>query len=196
MFPREVRLTFQDFMIYRMAGITYDRGVIFDRGLGPVTLALGAVNGNDITDNFTVSSPGYRRADHMFDNDTRKNVFARIGIDAGPVNIGLFGLAAFTAEQRTKEIGIRKVLGASNGTILYKLSSECILLIAIAFVLASGAAYFVMDRWLSDFQYSIKIGAGVFVLAGIASLVTAMLTISFQALKAAWSNPVNALRSE
>ncbi len=110
--------------------------------------------------------------------------------------LGLFALSAFTAEQRKKEIGIRKVLGASNGTILYKLSSEFILLIAVAFVLASGAAYFVMDRWLSDFQYSIKIGAGVFVLAGIASLVIAMLTISFQALKAAWSNPVNALRSE
>lgn len=104
MFPREVRLTFQDFMVYRMAGITYDRGVIFDRGFGPVTLALGAVNGNGITDNFTVNSPGYLRADHMFDNDTRKNVFGRVGIDAGPVNIGLFGLAG-EQKSRTGTVG-------------------------------------------------------------------------------------------
>jgi len=93
MFPRETRLTFQDFMAYRMAGITYDRGVIFDRAFGPVNLAFGAVNGNGITDNFTVNSPGYRRADHMFDNDTHKNLFGRIGMDIGPVNVGLFGLS-------------------------------------------------------------------------------------------------------
>jgi len=110
--------------------------------------------------------------------------------------LGLFALSAFTAEQRKKEIGIRKVLGASNGTILVKLSSEFVLLVGIAFVLASGLAYFVMEKWLGDFQYSIKIGFGVFVTAGIASLTIAMLTISFQALKAAFRNPVDSLRSE
>lgn len=94
MFPREIRLTFQDFMAYRMAGITYDRGVILDRGFGPFDLALGAVNGNGITDNFTVNSPGYRRADAMFDNDTRKNVFGRVGVDVGTImTVGVFGLA-------------------------------------------------------------------------------------------------------
>ncbi len=110
--------------------------------------------------------------------------------------LGLFALSAFTAEQRKKEIGIRKVLGASNGTILVKLSSEFVLLVGIAFVLASGLAYFVMEKWLGDFQYSIQIGFGVFVLAGVASLTIAMLTISFQALKAAFRNPVDSLRSE
>jgi putative ABC transport system permease protein len=110
--------------------------------------------------------------------------------------LGLFALSAFTAEQRKKEIGIRKVLGASQATILYKLSSEFIQLISIAFVVASAIAYFVMDRWLHDFQYSIRIGAGIFVIAGVASLTIAMLTISFQAMRAAWTNPVESLRSE
>jgi putative ABC transport system permease protein len=110
--------------------------------------------------------------------------------------LGLFALSAFTAEQRKKEIGIRKVLGASNGTILFKLSSEFIQLISIAFVLASIAAYFVMSQWLKDFQYAITIKPAIFVVAGIASILIAMITVSFQALKAAWSNPVDSLRSE
>jgi putative ABC transport system permease protein len=110
--------------------------------------------------------------------------------------LGLFALSAFTAEQRKKEIGIRKVLGASNATIFYKLSSEFIVLILVAFVLASGAAYFVMTQWLKDFQYSIQIGVGIFALAGVASVMIALLTISFQALKAAFSNPADALRTE
>ncbi|HEX5168327.1 MAG TPA: ABC transporter permease [Cyclobacteriaceae bacterium] len=110
--------------------------------------------------------------------------------------LGLFALSAFTAEQRKKEIGIRKVLGASSGTILYRLSSEFVQLILIAFVLASGLAYFVMSKWLQDFSYSIKMGYLTFVTAGALSLFIALLTISFQALKAAWSNPVDSLRSE
>ncbi|MCE7864084.1 MAG: cell division protein FtsX [Bacteroidetes bacterium CHB5] len=110
--------------------------------------------------------------------------------------LGLFALSAFTAEQRKKEIGIRKVLGASNGTILVRLSAEFVQLIVISFGLASVLSYFVMESWLNDFQYSIDIGPGIFVVAGLSSIVIALLTISFQALKAAWSNPVNALRSE
>jgi putative ABC transport system permease protein len=110
--------------------------------------------------------------------------------------LGLFALSAFTAEQRKKEIGIRKVLGASNSAILVKLSSEFVQLVGVSFILASVVAYYVMEKWLSDFQYSIKIGAGVFLLAGVTSLGIAMLTISFQALKAALRNPVDSLRSE
>jgi putative ABC transport system permease protein len=110
--------------------------------------------------------------------------------------LGLFALSAFTAEQRRKEIGIRKVLGASNGTILYKLSAEFIQLILVSFIVASVIAYFVMNQWLADFQYSISIGAGIFIIAGSVSVVIALLTISFQALRAALSNPVDALRSE
>ncbi|HEY9007701.1 MAG TPA: ABC transporter permease [Ohtaekwangia sp.] len=110
--------------------------------------------------------------------------------------LGLFALSAFTAQQRKKEIGIRKVLGAGNGSILFKLSAEFVQLIIVAFALASVIAYFVMDKWLNDFQYSISIGAGIFILAGASSVIIALLTISFQALKAALSNPVDALRSE
>jgi len=93
MFPRETRMTFQDFMVYRMAGITYDRGVLFSRELGPVDAALGFVNGNGINANFTINSPGFRRPDRMFDNDSRKTAFGRLGMDFGPVGAGLFGFA-------------------------------------------------------------------------------------------------------
>lgn len=98
MFPREVRLTFQDFYAYRAAGITYDRGIILDRGLGPVELAVGLTNGNGVSENITINSPGYRRPDHMFDNDSSKNLFGRLGGAVGPVNFGLFGLVG---EQRS-----------------------------------------------------------------------------------------------
>ena len=93
MFPREIRLTFQDYMIYRMAGITYDRGILFDSDIGPLGLGLGIVNGNGISANFDVNSPGFRRPDNLFDNDTNKSVFARMSTDIGPVSLGLFGLS-------------------------------------------------------------------------------------------------------
>ena len=98
MFPRETRLTFQDFQVYRMAGITYDRGVLFDTSLGPLGLSIGAVNGNGITANFNVNSPGFRRPDRMFDNDDRKSVFVHLGADVGPISTGLFALSG---EQRS-----------------------------------------------------------------------------------------------
>jgi hypothetical protein len=97
MFPREIRMTFQDFMAYRFAGITYDRGVLFGRGFGPVDLSLGLVNGNGITQNYNVTSPGYRRPDHLFYNDTSKSIFGRVGSEIGGASIGLFGLSG---EQR------------------------------------------------------------------------------------------------
>ena len=97
MFPREIRLTFQDFMAYRFAGITYDRGVLFGRGFGSFDVSLGLVNGNGITQNYNVTSPGYRRPDHLFDNDTGKSIFGRVGTSIGPASVGLFGLAG---EQR------------------------------------------------------------------------------------------------
>jgi hypothetical protein len=98
MFPREVRLTFQDYYAYRAAGITYDRGIILDRGFGPLDVAVGLTNGNGIQENVTINSPGYRRPDHMFDNDSGKTLFGRIGTTLGPVNVGLFGLVG---EQRS-----------------------------------------------------------------------------------------------
>ena len=90
MFPREVRLTFQDYMVYRMAGLTYDRGALFGYAAGPVDLSLGLVNGNGIEDNQTINSPGYKRPDHLFDNNNGKAVFGRIGGEVVGTNIGLF----------------------------------------------------------------------------------------------------------
>ena len=109
MFPRETRLTFQDFQVYRMAGVTYDRGVLFGRGFGPVEFEIGAVNGNGIEQNFNINSPGINRPDRMFDNDDRKSVFLRVGTDLGPVSVGLFGL---TGEQRTAAGAIGEASGA------------------------------------------------------------------------------------
>lgn len=92
MHSREVRLTFQDYYAYRAAGITYDRGMLVSGGVGQLDWALGAVNGNGIERSFDVNGPGYNRHDRMFDNDSGKNVFGRIGGALGPVNAGLFSL--------------------------------------------------------------------------------------------------------
>ncbi len=93
MFPREVRLPFQDYMAYRLAGITYDRGVLFGRDLGPVEASFGLVNGNGVSSSFDLNSPGLNRPDNMFDNNNSKTAFGRLGTDIGPVNVGLFGLS-------------------------------------------------------------------------------------------------------
>ncbi|MGQ9427541.1 hypothetical protein ACXYTJ_04260 [Gilvimarinus sp. F26214L] len=98
MFPREVRLTFQDYYAYRAAGITYDRGLIVSGDLGPVDWAVGAVNGNGIEQNYDLNGPGYRRPDKLFDNDSGKHYFGRVGASLGPVDGGLFALAG---EQRS-----------------------------------------------------------------------------------------------
>ena len=91
MFPRETRLTTQDFMAYRLAGITYERGVIFSRDFGPANLALGVANGNGIDNSYPANSAGYSRPETLFDNNNSKSVFGRIGTDIGPVRTGLFG---------------------------------------------------------------------------------------------------------
>ncbi|RPH53259.1 MAG: hypothetical protein EHM84_04175, partial [Lysobacterales bacterium] len=87
MFPREIRLPFQDYYAYRAAGITYDRGVILDRALGPMDVAVGAVNGSGIEQNFPIDSPGIRRPDRLFDNDSAKSYFGRVGFDVGPLSV-------------------------------------------------------------------------------------------------------------
>ncbi len=110
--------------------------------------------------------------------------------------LGLFGLAMFTAEQRNKEIGIRKVLGASAKDIITLLSSFFLKPVGIAFLIAFPVAWFAMQKWLNDFTYRINISWWVFVLAGIITVLIALLTVSFQAIKAALTNPVDSLRSE
>ncbi|MDB5130283.1 MAG: FtsX-like permease family protein [Mucilaginibacter sp.] len=110
--------------------------------------------------------------------------------------LGLFGLAAYAAEQRVKEIGIRKVLGANVSKIVAMLSYDFIKLVLISIVIASPIAWWAMQKWLQDFAYRQNIQWWVFALAGIGAVVIAFVTISFQSIKAALSNPVNSLRSE
>lgn len=110
--------------------------------------------------------------------------------------LGLLGLAAFTAEQRTKEIGIRRVMGASIGSIVGLLSLEFVKLILIANVIAWPLAFLVMRKWLDNFAYQTNIGIDTFILSGLISLVIALLTVSYQSLKAALANPVEALKYE
>lgn len=110
--------------------------------------------------------------------------------------LGLFGLATFTAEQRTKEIGVRKVLGASVASIVGLLSKDFLKLVLIAIVLASPLAWYAMNQWLQDFAYKIDIEWWVFAGAGLLAVGVALLTVSFQSVKAALMNPVKSLRSE
>ncbi|HET8864068.1 MAG TPA: ABC transporter permease [Gracilimonas sp.] len=110
--------------------------------------------------------------------------------------LGLFGLAAFSAERRTKEIGIRKVMGASIANIVSLLSKDFVKLVILGFVIAIPIAWYAMNQWLADFAYRIEIGPGIFALAGGAALVIALLTVSWQSIKAAVANPVDSLRSE
>jgi putative ABC transport system permease protein len=110
--------------------------------------------------------------------------------------LGLFGLAAFTAEQRTREIGIRKVLGASTQQITNMLSREFIKLVVIACVIAFPLSYWLMYKWLQDFAYRINISWWIFLVAGILAITIALATVSFQAIKAAMANPVKSLRTE
>jgi len=110
--------------------------------------------------------------------------------------LGLYGLASFMAVQKTKEVGIRKVLGASVNSIIFLFSKEFLVLIGIAFVIAAPLAWYFMHGWLQDFVYRINISWWVIALAGLIAVAVAMLTISFKAVKAAVSNPVKSLRTE
>ncbi|MFN0212969.1 MAG: ABC transporter permease [Saprospiraceae bacterium] len=110
--------------------------------------------------------------------------------------LGLFGLAAFTAEQRIKEIGVRKVLGASVGSVVALLSKDFLKLVLLAIVIGSPLAYYFMQQWLSDFAYRIDIQANVFIAAALVAAVIAFLTVGGQSLRAALTNPVESLRSE
>ena len=110
--------------------------------------------------------------------------------------LGLFGLATFTAEQRTREIGIRKVLGATVANIVSLLSRDFLKLVLIAFILAAPVAWYLMNKWLQDFAYPIHISWWVFVIAALLAITITLITISFRAVRAATNNPVISLRSE
>jgi len=129
-----------------------------------------------------------------------KNIGRILGIFAGltifVACLGLFGLATFTAEQRTREIGIRKVLGASIAGIVALLSRDFLRLVVLAFGIAAPLAWWMMNKWLQDFAYRVTIGWWIFALTAMLALMITLATVSFRAIRAARANPINSLRSE
>ncbi len=144
----------------------------------------------------------YAFADEQFDEQYRNDErFATLysvfsGLAILIACLGLFGLASFNTQQRTKEIGLRKVLGASVTGIVARLSTDFLKLVGLSFILAAPAAYVGMSRWLDDFAYRIEIGPGVFVLTGVVVLLIALATVSYQTIKSALVDPVKSLRYE
>jgi len=159
-----------------------------------------------IEDKWTAMAPGYP-FNYYFLDESFSNMYKaeqRVGKIAFTFAVlailiaclGLFGLVTYIAEQRTKEIGIRKVLGATISTIIQLLSKDFLLLVLISFAIAAPLAWWAMNKWLQDFAYRTHIGWGIFIAAGIIALLIALVTISFQAIKAAIANPVKSLRTE
>jgi hypothetical protein len=110
--------------------------------------------------------------------------------------LGLYGLVSFMAERKVKEVGVRKVLGASTGSIVFLFSKEFLQLIAVAFTVAAPLSYYLMNKWLQDYENRIPLGAGVFLLAAGVTVLIAFLTVGYRSVRAATANPVKALRSE
>ena len=150
--------------------------------------ATGPFSYSFLDENFATLYAAETRTGQIF------TLFALIAIVIAA--LGLFGLSAFTAEQRTKEIGIRKVLGASVQQVLFMLSRQFLQLVLIAFVVAIPVTWWAMHAWLQDFAYRISIAWWVFLLAGAISVLIAFLSVSFQAVKAAVANPVKSLKTE
>ncbi len=159
-----------------------------------------------IKDVFAKNNPGYpfeyKFADEQFEKyfKTETLIGELVGVFAALAILisclGLFGLAAYTAEQRTKEIGVRKVLGASVQNLVGLLSKDFLKLVVISCVIAFPLAWWVMQDWLQDYDYRISIGWWVFAQAGLGAILISLLTVSFQAIKAAIANPVKSLRTE
>jgi len=161
---------------------------------------------NVIRNKYKAAAPGmpfeYKFMDESFDSMYRQEqrvgkvalTFALLAIIIAC--LGLFGLATYIAEQRTKEIGIRKVLGASVANIIRMLSTDFIKLVFLAFVIAAPIAWWFMNKWLQDFAFKIDLSWWIFAVTGIIALAIALITLSFQAIKAAISNPVKSLRTE
>ncbi|HEX8279510.1 MAG TPA: FtsX-like permease family protein, partial [Segetibacter sp.] len=133
-----------------------------------------------------------------FEDETRVGTLAGVfaGLTIFISCLGLFGLATYMAESRIKEIGVRKVLGASVAGITTLLSIEFLRLVFVSIILAAPVAWWAMDQWLQDYTYRVQIQWWVFAMAGIVSILIAVITVSFQAIKAAIANPVKSLRTE
>ncbi|MEZ0541385.1 ABC transporter permease [Fibrella arboris] len=180
---------------------TYNNTLLVRTRPGQTDKALASMR--QLTKKYNPAYPfDYQFADDSFEKQYKSetligklaNYFAILAIFIAC--LGLFGLAMFTAEQRTKEIGVRKVLGASVPNIVALLSKDFLRLVLIAILLASPVAWYAMSQWLLDFKYRIEIDWRVFALAGTLAIAIALLTVSFQSIKAALMDPVKSLRSE
>ncbi|PRP66251.1 ABC transporter permease [Nonlabens agnitus] len=185
-------------------------GLFMDRSTGSMAVKLktadfaGAISA--IENIWTKRAPGqpfdYRFMDDAFDTSYKEErrlgsifiVFT--GLSIFIACLGLFGLAAFNAQNRTKEIGVRKVLGASVTQITVGLTTDFLKLVAIATIIALPLGWFAMNKWLQDFSYRIEIGWQVLTVSALLVIVVAIVTVSYQSIKAAIANPVNSLRSE
>jgi len=187
--------------------------VLYNHPAGTSVLTIRFKPGVDIQDALTKAGaivkadyPGYPFEYQFVDSDfkqlfktetltgTLAGVFASLAIFISC--LGLFGLAAYTAERRIKEIGIRKVLGASVSGLAGLLSRDFLKLVGISCIIAFPVALWFANHWLQGYQYRINIAWWIFPIAGIAALLIALATVSFQAIKAALMNPVKSLRSE
>jgi len=199
-----LRETVEPFALFHTSSQTYNLNTSYIS----VRLQAGNINNylqqlEDKWKNFAPNTPfDYSFLDNDFDALYRSE--QRMGTVFGIFTflsifvacLGLFGLSVFTAERRKKEIGVRKVLGASVQSVVALLSKDFLKLVLLSAVIAFPVAWFSMNKWLEDFAYRISIGWSVFIIAGFAALLIALLTISFQAIKAAIANPVKSLRTE
>jgi putative ABC transport system permease protein len=159
-----------------------------------------------IHDLYTAFNPGFPFTHHFLDEDYQRQYDTEVrvatlaryfsGLAILISCLGLFGLAAFTAQRRQKEIGIRKVVGASVGRIAVMLSTEFLRLVLIAMLIAFPLSWWTMNGWLQGFAYRIDIGAGVFLQAAVSVTLITLLTVGFQAIRAALTNPMKTLRAE
>jgi putative ABC transport system permease protein len=181
-----------------------------DWGYGEMSVKINGSNASQsikyISDTWTKLVPDipfdYKFLDQHFDelyradNQVSKIIAILASLAIIIACLGLFGLASYSAERRVKEVGIRKVLGASVFNLAALLSGSFIRLVIVSIVIAWAIAWFLMSRWLQDFAYRINMSWWVFAIAGLAAILIALITVSFQAIKAAVANPVNSLRSE
>lgn len=211
-----------DVMVYEIIGVVEDfHYQSLRNNIGPLAMFSGDNNGiiafrtntadvssviTKLKETWNEMAPGQpfnysfldERFNNMYNAEQRiSEIFGTFAIFAIFIGcLGLFSLSAFTAEQKTKEIGIRKILGSSIMSIVYMLSREFIKLVGIAIVIASPIAYYFMTNWLNDFEYRTDISVTIFIVAGLISIAIAVLTVSYHALKAASANPVESLRNE
>jgi putative ABC transport system permease protein len=150
--------------------------------------ATGPFSYNFLDEKFAAVYESEKRTGSIF------SLFAVISIIIA--SLGLFGLSAFSIAQRTKEIGVRKVLGANVSQVVMLLSKEFLIMVLIAFLIAVPLTWFIMHKWLEEFAYRINIGWMTFLVAGLIALLIAFLTVSYQAIKAAIANPIKSLRTE